>query len=155
MVAGDLNPASLIPGMGSVPQGHTAGQVCWVGFRTSLTQHKKVIGVEGRKRGLRDRRAEETREEGSNRGGLCVCVNIIDSTQHHYIPWKQHMIHTILRSTSFFHLFILFIFSNAYYLCAPVARLSAGPAYLIPSSHPMRLELWDPHFIAEVTAQSN
>lgn len=73
MVARDLNPASLIPGMGSVPQGHTVGQACWVGFRTSLTQHKEVIGVGGRKRGLRDRRAEETREEGSN-WGVCVFV---------------------------------------------------------------------------------
>ena len=48
---GDLNLASLIPGMGSVPQGHPAGQVCWVGFRTSFTQHKEVIGVEAERGG--------------------------------------------------------------------------------------------------------
>lgn len=72
-----LEPSLLDPRHGFCSQGHTAGQVCWVGFRTSLTQHKEVIGVEGRKRGLRDRRAEETREEGSNWGWgvgvVCVC----------------------------------------------------------------------------------
>lgn len=68
----------------------------------------------------------------------------------------ETMYDTILRSTSFFRLFILCIFSNAYYLCVPVAGLSTGPPYLIPSSHPVRLGLWDPHFTAEeIEAQSD
>lgn len=58
----------------------------------------------------------------------------------------------------YFHSSICLFFAsfiNAYYLYVLLPSWSAGPAYLIPSSHPMRLELWDPHFTAEVTAQSN